>query len=73
MAEKQVYARVSQPGSDAGQRTEDDDAVDRAVDEAAERAANETLDTTDALLDEIDAVLIEEEEFAIHYLQKGGQ
>ena len=73
MGEKQVYARVSQPGNDASQRTTDDDAVDQAIDEAVERAANETLDTTDALLDEIDAILTEEEEFAVRYIQKGGQ
>jgi ubiquitin-like protein Pup len=70
---QQVHARVSQPGSDAATRTADDDDVDQAVADAAERVANETLDTTDALLDEIDAILIEEEEFAVNYVQKGGQ
>lgn len=36
-------------------------------------ADTKIVDETDEMLDEIDAVLAEEEEFAIHYVQKGGQ
>jgi ubiquitin-like protein Pup len=34
---------------------------------------NETLEHTDDLLDEIDRILTEEEEFAVRYVQKGGE
>jgi ubiquitin-like protein Pup len=71
---QQVHVRISQPGSDASTRTVNDDEIDQAVADAQERArAAETLDATDDLLDEIDAILTEEEEFAMHYLQKGGE
>lgn len=75
MPQAQVHAKVSQPGSDQASRTELDDAVDQAVADAAERAQadDETLATTDALLDEIDAILTEEAEFAVNYRQRGGQ
>lgn len=74
MSQERVHARV-RPTVDSAERTDDDAAVDRAVADAADRAAadQEALDTTDELLDEIDAILTEEETFAIHYLQKGGQ
>lgn len=72
---QQVHAKTSQPGQDAACRTAADEDIDQAVADAAARAAedNETLATTDALLDEIDAILTEEEEFALNYVQKGGQ
>jgi ubiquitin-like protein Pup len=75
VSQQQTHARVSQPGSDAGQRTTDDDLVDQAIDDAMERAVsdNETLEHTDDLLDEIDRILTEEEEFAVRYVQKGGE
>jgi len=73
--QEQIHAKVSQPGHDAATRTAADDVVDQAIDDAIERAAsdNETLDTTDALLDEIDAILTEEADFAVNYRQRGGQ
>lgn len=68
-----IQARVTR-SADASTRTAADDDVDQAVADAISRAAaDETLDTTDDLLDEIDAILTEEEEFAIHYIQKGGE
>lgn len=73
MAPEQVHAKTSQPGSDAASRTKLDDDIDQAVEDAATRAANEVLDTTDALLDEIDAILTQEEQFAVNYVQKGGE
>ena len=75
MAQQVQQTRTSQPGSDAAGRSSYSDDVDQAVTDAAERAAadQETLGATDDLLDEIDAILTEEEEFAVHYLQRGGQ
>lgn len=75
MSRTKIHARVSQPGVDAAQRTAADDDVDQAIDDAMARAVadNETLDTTDDLLDEIGAILLEEERFAVTYLQRGGQ
>lgn len=70
MPRERVHAQ-SQPGKDAATRTDLDDTVDQAVTDAQQRAAE--LEATDSLLDEIDEILQHEAEFAIHYLQKGGQ
>lgn len=71
MPQERVHAPASQPGKDAATRTDLDDTVDQAVADAQQRAAE--LEATDSLLDEIDEILTEEETFAIHYLQKGGE
>jgi ubiquitin-like protein Pup len=76
MPQQQVQqTRVSQPGHDAAGRSTYSEDVDQAVADAADRAATdqETLDAADDLLDEIDAILTEEEEFAVRYVQKGGE
>jgi hypothetical protein len=74
MAQEHVHARVSQPGSDATGQTELDADIDQAVTDAAERArADSLVEHSDELLEEIDAILTEEETFAVNYLQKGGQ
>jgi hypothetical protein len=76
MPQEQVHqTRVSQPGSDAASRSSYSDDVDQAIDDAVARAVaeNETLDATGDLLDEIDAILTEEAEFAVRYLQKPGE
>jgi len=73
MPREQVHA-TTQPGKDAAGRSALDETVDQAVADAADRAAQDTLDATDELLDEIDELLeVNAEEFVRNYVQKGGQ
>jgi hypothetical protein len=67
---QQVHTR---PTSDSTGRTTDDDVVDQAVDDAKTRSQSELVEHADEFLDEIDAILTEEEEFAVTYRQRGGQ
>jgi ubiquitin-like protein Pup len=74
MSREQVHATTTQPGKDAAGRSDLDDTIDQAVADAADRAAQDTLDATDELLDEIDDLLeVNAEEFVRNYVQKGGQ
>ncbi len=72
MPQEQVHASRAHDQHQADQHTEMD-AIAEA--DAGERTteAQATLDHTDELLDEIDAILIAEENFARNYVQKGGE
>lgn len=71
MPRERVHAPASQPGKDAATCSDLDDTIDQAVADAQQRAAE--LEATDELLDEIDEILRHEAEFAVQYVQKGGE
>ena len=71
-----VHAKVtSRPTADSDQRDREvDEIVDQAVADAArEREASDLVAHADDLLDEIDAILQQEEQFALQYRQRGGE
>jgi uncharacterized coiled-coil DUF342 family protein len=73
--QEQTHYHTNRTHPDEEHAAEMDALMDKAIAEAQEcrRDRPEVVEHSDEFLDEIDAILVEEEEFALSYRQKGGQ